>query len=356
MVRLNRQDLDIPAGERQFRTTDSFTLPVDVDLYTVQPHAHYLAREMRGTARLPDGAIKPLIYIKAWDFDWQDVYHYASPVFLPKGSTLSMDFTYDNSSANVHNPHAPPVRVTYGQQTSDEMAELWFQVVPRHSSDRAALTRSLYAKVLPEEIKGRQMMVAKDPGNVALHDDLALMYVEAGRTSAAVDEFRVSLKLRPDSAAARFNVGAALLAAGNRSGARPYFEQALQADPAHAMAHNDLGALLQADGDLSGAMAHYRQALQLAPNDAEIQLTAGVGFAATGDRASALAHLRAAITLKPDWPNAQAALASVIADSPASTTEDLKYALALAERAVEATGGKNPAFVDILAATRRAQK
>jgi Flp pilus assembly protein TadD len=122
------------------------------------------------------------------------------------------------------------------------------------------------------------------------------------------------------------------------------------------MAHNDLGALLQADGDLSGAMAHYRQALQLAPNDAEIQLTAGVGFAATGDRASALAHLRAAITLKPDWPNAQAALASVIADSPASTTEDLKYALALAERAVEATDGKNPAFVDILAATRRAQK
>jgi Tfp pilus assembly protein PilF/mono/diheme cytochrome c family protein len=356
MVRLNRQDLDIPAGERQFRTTDSFTLPVDVDVYTVQPHAHYLAHEMRGTARLPNGTIKPLIYIKAWDFDWQDVYHYASPVFLPKGSTLSMDFTYDNSSGNVRNPHTPPVRVTYGQQTSDEMAELWFQVVPRNASDRAALTRSLSAKVLPEEIKGRQMMVAKDPGNVALHDDLALMYVESGRTAAAVDEFRVSLKLRPDSAAARFNVGAALLAAGDRRGARPYFEQALQADPAHAMAHNDLGALLQADGDLPGAMAHYRQALQLAPNDAEIQLTAGVGFATTGDRASALAHLREALNLKPDWPNAQAALASVIADSPASTTEDLKYALTLAERAVEATGGKNAAFVDILAATRRAQK
>src|SRR5262249_51186212 len=153
------------------------------------------------------------------------------------------------SSNNVRNPHAPPVRVTYGQLTSDEMAELWFQVVPRNPPDRAALTRSLYAKVLPEEIKGRQMMAAKDPSNVALHDDLALMYIEAGRASAAVDEFRVSLKLRPDSAAARFNVGAALLEAGDRRGARPYFEQALQADPGHAMAHNDLGALLLADGD-----------------------------------------------------------------------------------------------------------
>ena len=140
--------------------------------------------------------------------------------------------------------------MTYGQQTSDEMAELWFQVVPRRAADRGVLTRSLYVKVLPEEIKGREMMVAKDPGNVALHDDLALMYIEAGRTASAIDEFKTSLKLHPESAAARFNVGAALLAAGDRSGARAYFQQALLADPSHAMAHNDLGALLQADGDL----------------------------------------------------------------------------------------------------------
>ena len=95
------------------------------------------------------------------------------------------------------------MRVTYGQQTSDEMAELWFQVVPRDPQQRAALTRSLYAKVLPEEINGRQMMLAKDPGNVALHDDLALMYVEAGRMASAIEEFKASLKLRPDLAAAR---------------------------------------------------------------------------------------------------------------------------------------------------------
>jgi Flp pilus assembly protein TadD len=356
MVRLNRQDLDIPAGEKQFRTTDSFTLPVDVDVYTVQPHAHYLAHEMRGDARLPDGTVKRLLLIKAWDFDWQDVYHYKSPVFLPKGSTLSMDFIYDNSSGNVRNPHMPPVRVTYGQQTSDEMAELWFQVVPRDAADRGVLTRSLYAKVLPEEIKGRQMMVAKDPGNIALHDDLALMYIEAGRTASAIEEFKTSLKLRPDSAAARFNVGAALLAAGDRRSARPYFEQTLAADPNHAVAHSNLGALLQADGDLSGAMSHYRRALDLAPADAEIQLTAGVGYATTGDLAAALTHLREAIRLRPDWPNAQAALASVIVSSPASTPDELKYALALADRAVQLTEEKNAAFVEILDAVRRAQR
>ena len=356
MLRLTRQNLDIPAGESGYRVTDSFTLPIDVDVYTVQPHAHYLAHEMRGTARLPDGTIRPLILIKQWDFDWQDVYHYAAPVFLPAGSTLSMDYTYDNSSANPRNPHAPPVRVTYGQQTSDEMAELWFQVVPRDPQQRAALTRSLYAKVLPEEINGRQMMLAKDPGNVALHDDLALMYVETGRMASAIEEFKASLKLRPDLAAARFNVGAALLAAGDRRSARPYFEQTLEADPNHAVAHSNLGALLQADGDLSGAMSHYRRALDLAPADAEIQLTAGVGYATTGDVAAALTHLREAIRLRPDWPNAQAALASVIASSPASTPDELKYALVLADRAVQLTEEKNAAFVEILGAVRRAQR
>jgi hypothetical protein len=80
-----------------------------------------------------------------------------------------------------------------------------------------------------------------------------------------------------------------------------------------------------------------------------------VGFAEAGDRSSALEHLREALRLKAGWA-AQAALASVIAGSPASTAEELKYALTLAERAVQQTEGKNAAFVEILAATRRAQR
>src|SRR5204863_6828032 len=136
----------------------------------------------------------------------------------------------------------------------------------------------------------------------------------------------------------------------------PYFERTIQLDPSHALAHNNLGALLQAEGNLASAMTHYRHALELAPADPEIQLTGGVGFAESGDRISALTHLREALRLKPDWPNAQAALAAVIAGTPTSTPEELKYALMLAERAVQATDGKNAAFVEILAATRRAQR
>jgi hypothetical protein len=55
-----------------------------VDLLGIYPHAHYLGKDMLATALLPDGTTKALIDIKRWDLNWQAVYRYAEPVFLPK--------------------------------------------------------------------------------------------------------------------------------------------------------------------------------------------------------------------------------------------------------------------------------
>ncbi len=63
--------VDIPAGKSDFKTTDSFTLPVDVDLVSVGGHAHYLGKTLKTTATLPDKSNKKLFYIKDWDFNWQ---------------------------------------------------------------------------------------------------------------------------------------------------------------------------------------------------------------------------------------------------------------------------------------------
>ena len=98
MIRIGRQDIDIPAGEPNWINTDSYTLPVDVDVLGVQPHAHYLGQEIRGYATLPDGSIKSLVYIKDWDCHWQDVYQFSEPLSLPKGPVLTMHYSYDNSA------------------------------------------------------------------------------------------------------------------------------------------------------------------------------------------------------------------------------------------------------------------
>jgi tetratricopeptide (TPR) repeat protein len=348
MLRLTRQRLDIPAGERRYEVRDSYTLPVGVDIHTVQPHAHYLAREMRGFARLPDTTVKPLLFIRAWDFDWQDVYHYVAPVYLPAGTTVVMEYTYDNSAANRRNPNRPPTRVTYGQRTSDEMAELWFQVVPRNDADRETLKASLLRKILPEEIEGRRMMLASEPTNIALRDDLAVMLAETGDVAAAAEEFRKTLALAPESAPAAYNVGLALAALGRAADARGYFERALAADPNHALSHYQLAAMLQSGGDLKASLDHYRAASR-AGDHAEIQLGAGLALARAGEHQESVALIRRALELGPDWPNAQAANAWLIAIDPLAGAQDRIQAVRLAERAVSATRVANASFLDVLA-------
>ena len=101
ILRLGSQGIDIPPGESRYVIRDSYVLPVDVELLALQPHAHYRAREIRGVATLPDGSSRLVMHIKDWDFRWQHVYRHESPIKLPKGTRLSMEYTFDNSATNV---------------------------------------------------------------------------------------------------------------------------------------------------------------------------------------------------------------------------------------------------------------
>jgi mono/diheme cytochrome c family protein len=125
---LSSRRLDIPAGESHYVVKTGVTVPRDLDVYGVTPHAHYLATDMKATAHLPDGTDQPLIWIKDWDFNWQGQYRYKEPLHLPKGTRIDLEYVYDNSDRNPHNPSHPPVHVTYGEQTKDEMALLFLGV------------------------------------------------------------------------------------------------------------------------------------------------------------------------------------------------------------------------------------
>ena len=127
--------IDIPAGDRDFPVSDDFKLPMDVDVLAVYPHAHYLGRLLEGYATLPNGERKWLVRIPDWDRNWEAVYRYREPVFLPRGTVISMRFHYDNSAENVRNPNHPPKRVRAGNRTVDEMGHLWLQVLPRGNRD-----------------------------------------------------------------------------------------------------------------------------------------------------------------------------------------------------------------------------
>src|SRR5437016_4293510 len=230
----NDGELDIPPDEKHFLVTDEFTLPVDVDLLAIYPHAHYLGKDLQALATLPDGATKTLIHIPRWNLNWQAVYRYADPVSLPKGTTISMHYLYDNSNENVANPNDPPRRVVAGNRSSDEMAHLWLQVLPRTSSDANS-----DARMVLQEAMARHN-VDKNPADFEAHYNLAAMLLARGAQAEATEQFEQAVHLRPQDATANNALGASLLAVGRSGEAIPYLAAALKAQPDNFDAHYNL--------------------------------------------------------------------------------------------------------------------
>ncbi|RCS47807.1 alkyl hydroperoxide reductase [Bremerella cremea] len=121
-------DLDIPPGEANYIVKATYKLPTDLTMLSCIPHMHLLGQEMTVTAKLPDGSSKQLIHVPQWDFNWQDEYMYSDPFTLPAGTVVTVEARYDNSSDNPANPSSPPERVTFGEQTTDEMLYCFFLV------------------------------------------------------------------------------------------------------------------------------------------------------------------------------------------------------------------------------------
>ena len=76
-------------------------------------------------------------YIDDWDFNWQMNYMFKEPIAVPAGSKVRVVAVYDNSTNNRFNPNSPPKRVTWGEQTTDEM----FLLVASYTLDKARAAR-----------------------------------------------------------------------------------------------------------------------------------------------------------------------------------------------------------------------
>jgi hypothetical protein len=133
--------IDIPPGEKRHKIILSTRLKADIHLYTVVPHAHYLCREFRLAATLPDGSFEPLLWITDWDMDWQDQYRYSLPVPLPAGTVLTLAAYFDNSDDNPRNPNKPPRRVRYGVETKAEMCACHLEFLVDDPRARAIYTQ-----------------------------------------------------------------------------------------------------------------------------------------------------------------------------------------------------------------------
>jgi tetratricopeptide (TPR) repeat protein/mono/diheme cytochrome c family protein len=344
MLRLGRQRIDIPAGTARYVTEDRYTLPVDVQVHGVQPHAHLRATEIRGRATLPDGTTRWLIYIPKWDFNWQDAYRYAEPVFLPRGTTLSMEWTYDNSPANPRNPDRPPRRILYGQNSTDEMGDLWFQVLPASPQDRERLFEDFRPKLLAEDAAGYETMLLGDPDNAKLHDYLALLYWDLGKIDQAIARFEATVRLDPRDAKARYNFAMVLVESGRIEEAAAQLRSAIAIKPDDAAAQNNLGAVLLTQSRVEEAVGHFREAVRLEPRSAMRRSNLGHSLVLSGRPEEGIQHLRESIRLDPQYAEAHSNLGRAL-----MALGQFDEAVRMAEQAVTLTRRQNIDAIEVMA-------
>lgn len=143
---------------------------VDASLLSVFPHMHLLGKNIKAYGLDPMNDTIPLIDMPHWDFHWQDFYFFKNIQHLPIGSKIKAEGTYDNTTANPHNPNNPPILVLPGLNTSDEMFLVYFHFMAYQAGDenydmQQLMTASLAE--IPQESNG--LTVYPNPSSGEFH-------------------------------------------------------------------------------------------------------------------------------------------------------------------------------------------
>ncbi|HEY7303559.1 MAG TPA: tetratricopeptide repeat protein [Bryobacteraceae bacterium] len=334
--------LDIPPGDRDFVSSDDFHVPMNMNVLAVYPHAHYLCKLMEGYATLPDGTRRWLIRIPNWDLNWQGVYNYKQPVFLPKGSVISMRYHYDNSSDNPRNPSHPPKRVRNGNEALDEMGDVWLQVLPVGDQDQRAVLQEAVTKQRLEKYP-TDFVANFDMGDLLLNQDkaaeaiayferacqaqptsplaaseLGVALVNTSKMPEAREQFRRALQLDPRYTDARYNLASVEARTGEWEAAASDFKEVTVEKPDNAKAKQHLGEVmflwgddLAKSGDDNQAVLRYRDALVYRPDDPDLHTNLGMALARVNQIKEAQAELEAAVRIDPNSERAKQALAAI---------------------------------------------
>ncbi len=385
LIRLGSMRLDIPPGTTDYTVEDEYVLPVDVDVLGLYPHQHFLGKSIELEAVRPDSTRLRVLRIPRWDFTWQESFQLAEPLALAAGTRFEARLVWDNSAQNPANPSDPPRRVVYGPTATDEMGDVWIQVVPRRAEDLATLTADFGRKEAGEMVASwRQTLetrpddpqapaglgtwaqargdhetavgyfrsaLALEPAYVLARYNLALSLESLGRREEAAAEYRRVLADDPDHADAANNLATMAALAGRLDEAVSLWEQAVESEPTHARAHNNLGNALRQRGDLSESVRHLLRAVELEPEYPEAHFNLGMALRSRGDAEGSVAAFRQAAAARASWSLPRQLAAWTLATHPSAAVRDPTAAVRLAEEAV-ALGGEtpDPLSLDVLAA------
>ena len=199
----------------------------------------------------------------------------------------------------------------------------------------------------------RALELAPDYGDA--HYNLGVVLGSGGQVEEAIRHFRRAVELSPADPHTAYNLGAALRLEGKLDEAEAELRRALRLKPDYVEAADRLADVLVLQGRLAEAVEQLRGAVALAPDDPRLHFRLAMALTGLGGDPSHVAEqLRLAIRHGPAWADPCNALAWLLATSPDRTVRDPAQAVALAERAGELTGDRDPKVLDTLAAAQAA--
>jgi len=99
-----------------------------------------------------------------------------------------------------------------------------------------------------------------------VHELLGMIYVSLSEREKAIQQLKLAVQLKPDSAAGRINLGTILFQSGQAALAGEQFQEALKLDPASYDANHDLGELYVHSGKVAEAQPLLERAQQVDPS------------------------------------------------------------------------------------------
>lgn len=201
-----------------------------------------------------------------------------------------------------------------------------------------------------ESIAIYRKAIQLDPSYMLAHYNLANALSSRSEFDEAIREYEVALELAPDYFIARHNLASTLARAGRREEAIEQFRKVLQLRPDDPEAQYQLAINLAACGRKQDAVAAYRRALELKPENAGAHHNLAIVLASLSQFREAALQYREALRLRPNFVEACNNLALLLASCPEASVRDGKAAMALAQQAMQLSGGKEPVILDTLAA------
>jgi len=113
-------EINIPPFEARHEMVATAKFRKNSYLTMLGPHMHYRGHDANFKLVYPDGRTEEILNVPNYQFNWQKVYDFEEPKYVPEGTEMVFTATFDNSEMNPFNPD-PSQTLTWGEQTWQEM-------------------------------------------------------------------------------------------------------------------------------------------------------------------------------------------------------------------------------------------